>query len=244
MTYRGIVAYWGRAYSGFERQPHRPTIQGTLEKALSQRLNVPTTLLGAGRTDAGVSARGQVFSFKTEKPLGDLAALTHALNRLLPSDIAILSLAEADPAFDARRSAKGKIYSYALNYGERDPLGILEAQMPSPAFDPDLFEAACRLYDGERDFRDFTTKPEDKSGFVRHLTVVSLTRQGTHLVLVLRGDGFMTYMARILVGAAYRVAIGKMPLTELKAHLSPAVRSIIPFKAGPEGLVLEAVLYA
>ncbi len=243
MNYLGIVAYLGAAYRGFERQKGYPTIQGTLETALSRLAGHPLFLHGAGRTDAGVSARGQAFSFKTPEPIADLAYFRHALNRLLPSDIVVRSLSAVPDAFDARHSSSGKVYSYALHFGERDPFAIAEYQLEVPHFDFALFENAMGLCRGRHDFRDFTPKPTDKDGFVRTIRRLDFALRDGHLKTTLEADGFMTYMVRIMVGVALRAGEGKMALSEVSALLDPAERKIISFKADPRGLVLEEVLY-
>lgn len=243
MKYLGVVKYLGAAYKGFERQKNLPSIQGSLEKALSSLLGRPTTIHGAGRTDAGVSARGQAFSFATAKKAEDLPSFLHSFNCLLPKDIVVLSLVEVKDSFDARHSAKGKVYSYSFHVGARDPLPSVEYQLELPHFDFDLFEKAMSLYQGEHDFRDFTTKPLDKDNFIRKIDRIDFSLVDNHMKVTLEANGFMTYMVRILVGVAFRVGEGKMSLEEVRALLRPQKRKILSFKADPKGLVLEEVLY-
>jgi tRNA pseudouridine38-40 synthase len=244
MKYCGVLSYCGRAYKGFERQKDYPTIQGKLEAALSQICGDNVEIHGAGRTDAGVNARGQTFSFESQ-PIKDLSAFVHALNRLLPGDIAVLSLREVPASFDARHSSYGKIYSYAFHYGERDPLSLNEFQLEWPHFSFDAFIACMKLYEGEHNFMDFTPKAEDKDHFIRHIDSVKFVydRTGAHMKVILQGNGFMTYMVRILVGVAFKVAMGKMSLDEVKSLLNPQERKMISYKAPAEGLCLEEVLY-
>jgi tRNA pseudouridine38-40 synthase len=243
MKYLGVVQYLGLAYKGFERQKDFPSIQGSLEKALSSLLGHSETVHGAGRTDAGVSAKGQTFSFSEDKTLIDTAAFVHSLNCLLPKDIVVLSLTEVADSFDARHSAIGKVYSYSFHYGKRDPFRSAEYQLEFPAFDFSLFEQAMNLYLGEHDFRDFTTKASDKDGFIRRIDRLDFSLQDSHMKVTLEANGFMTYMVRIMVGVAFRVAEGKMPLEEVRALLQPGKRKILSFKADPKGLVLEEVIY-
>jgi len=244
MKYCGVVSYSGAAYKGFERQKDYPTIQGKLEDALSAICGDITLIHGAGRTDAGVNARGQTFSFESE-PIKDISSFLHGLNRLLPGDIAVLSLREVPAEFDARHSSCGKIYSYAFHYGERDPLALHEFQLEWPHFSFDLFMACMKLYEGEHNFMDFTPKSEDKDHFIRKIEDIRFAydAKGGHMKVTLRGNGFMTYMVRILVGVAFKVAMGKLTLDEVRSLLDPIERKIISFKAPPEGLCLEEVLY-
>jgi tRNA pseudouridine38-40 synthase len=244
MNYLGVVSYCGRAYKGFERQKDYPTIQGKLEEALSQYCGKPIEIHGAGRTDAGVNARGQTFSFQSE-PLPDLSAFVYALNRLLPGDIAVLSCHEVNASFDARHSSKGKIYSYSFHYGPRDPLALTEFQFEWPHFSFPDFIACLRLYEGKHNFMDFTPKSEDKDHFIRTIQPLRIDydAKGGHFKVFLTGNGFMTYMVRILVGVALKVGVGKMSLDEVRASLDPQERKIISYKAPAEGLCLEEVLY-
>jgi tRNA pseudouridine38-40 synthase len=244
MRYCGVLSYFGQAYKGFERQKDYPTIQGKLEGALSQLAGKEVMIHGAGRTDAGVHAKGQTFSFDFD-PIADLSAFVHALNRLLPGDIVVLSLREVEPTFDARHSSVGKVYSYSFHYGQRDPLALEEFQLEWPHFSFPLFISCMKLYEGTHNFMDFTSKSEDKDHFVRTIEAIRFVydEKGGHMKVILRGNGFMTYMVRIFVGVAFKVAIGKLSLDEVKQLLDPSERKIISYKAPAEGLCLEEVIY-
>ena len=244
MKYCGVLSYCGTAYKGFERQKNYPTIQGKVEEALSQLAGLNVAIHGAGRTDAGVHAKGQTFSFDYV-PIKDLSSFLHSLNRLLPGDIVVLSLREVGVHFDARHSSSGKVYSYAFHYGQRDPLALQEFQLEWPQFSFPLFIACVKLYEGQHNFMDFTPKSEDQDHFIRTLEPIHFDydETGGHMKVILTGNGFMTYMVRILVGVAFKVAMGKMTLEEVKGLLNPQERKIISYKAPPEGLCLEEVLY-
>jgi tRNA pseudouridine38-40 synthase len=244
MRYCGVLSYCGKAYKGFERQKDYPTIQGKVEAALSYLSGTSVAIHGAGRTDAGVHAKGQTFSFDFD-PIPDLGAFVHALNRLLPGDILVLSLRQVDSTFDARHSSSGKVYSYAFHYGQRDPLALQEFQLEWPNFSFPLFIACMKLYEGTHNFMDFTPKSEDKDHFIRTIEPIRFAydEKGGHMKVTLTGNGFMTYMVRILVGVAFKVAMGKMSLDEVKRALDPTERKIISYKAPAEGLCLEEVLY-
>ena len=110
----GVLQYNGQAYWGFEKQKDYPSIQGKIEEILSSLLDHKIVIHGAGRTDKGVSARGQTFTFFSVKEIQDIERLRVALNRLLPKDIYVLSLKEVDSSFDARHSSCGKIYFYSI----------------------------------------------------------------------------------------------------------------------------------
>jgi tRNA pseudouridine38-40 synthase len=246
MNYRGIVAYRGSAYKGFQRQKSLQSIQGTLEDVISELLGEKALIHGAGRTDAGVHAHGQGFSFKTEKTIADVEHFAFAMNRLLPRDIFVVSLEKASDSFDARHSVCGKVYSYRFNWGPRDPLqeGLL-TQLERPSFDYEKFMAAMLLYKGRHNFQNFTTKSLDKDGFVRDITSVEFTYDPSRseASVSLAANGFMTYMVRLMVGTAFRVALGALSLEEVASIIGASERKIVSYKAPPEGLYLEKVIY-
>lgn len=244
MKYAALVSYLGTRYLGFEKQAGHETIQGHLERALSFMASRPIKIHCAGRTDKGVHATGQVISFDYD-PIKDIPLFISVMNRLLPSDIAIKDVASVPDDFDARHSAKGKHYVYAFCDGGKDPFRPYEYQFSYPSFDARLFEEALSLYEGKHDFRNFTTKKEDIEDFVRILRKPTLESLGEgHYEATFIGNGFMTYMVRILVGAAFRVAFGRMDLESLIAALNPSgERHILSMKAEPCGLSLVEVYY-
>jgi tRNA pseudouridine38-40 synthase len=245
MKYLAKVAYLGANYKGFERQKSFPSIQGELERSLGYLFSQETLIHGAGRTDAGVNAHGQTFSFLGPDSLEEGPFLA-AMNHLLPKDIAVLSLQAVPASFDARHSAQGKIYSYSFHLGLRDPLSSQTIyQVPYPQIDLALFASCLSLYEGEHDFRDFTPKASDPEGFVRTLAkpLFSFDEKTGIGVVVIAGSGFMTYMVRTLVGVAFKVALKKMTLAEVSGLLAPKERKILSYKAPTEGLCLEEVIY-
>lgn len=242
-VYKAIVSYDGRPYQGFQKQPNKTTVQGTIEEKLSALVGAKTVIHGAGRTDSGVSARGQVVSFSLPSSILDLERFRYALNRLLPSSIYCSSLEEKPLTFDARHSASGKIYSYSFCYKGRNPLNAFESPLAVGSFDFDLFEKAMRIYNGFHDFRNFTTKKDDKDDFKRDVHVLDVRDEEGHVFVRLSSNGFMTYMVRILVGSAIKVATKKFTLERLASFLDAKERTILSFKSDPRGLILEEVIY-
>lgn len=246
MKYLGVVSYCGNAYSGFERQKDKTTIQGTLEKELSFLLGTPTGIKGAGRTDGKVNAEGQTFSFEA-KPIENVGRFLDALNRLLPRDIEMLGLYPVPDSFDARHSCCGKRYRYRFSYGSKMPFETATVAYIGNRtdFDENAFLEAIRLFEGEHRFHNFTTKKDDKDDFVRFVHIESASvdverRQGE---VTFVANGFMTYMVRFLVGAAFKAAFHAVTIPFLKERLDSPERRIISFKAPPEGLTLLEVLY-
>ncbi len=240
----GIVQYNGIAYWGFEKQKDYPSIQGKLEEVISFILDHKITIHGAGRTDKGVSARGQTFTFLSSKDVKDPEKLRIGINRLLPNDISVISLKEVDHSFDARHSSCGKIYSYSFHYGERDVLSSFEYQLQIPNFSIDKFKECLKLYLGIHNFQNFTSKPQDIDGYIRNIKRIDVEENNQHVNVIFESNGFMTYQIRIMMGVAFRVGLGKMSLKEVSNHLNAKERKIISYKADPVGLILEEVLYA
>ena len=239
----GVLQYNGQAYWGFEKQKEYPSIQGKLEDTLSSLLNHKIVIHGAGRTDKGVSARGQTFTFSSQKEIQDIERLRIALNRILPKDICVISLKEVHPSFDARHSSCGKIYSYSFHFGERDVLSSFEYQLELPRFSFDSFKKCMNLYIGVHDFKNFTSKPMDIDHFIRDIINIEISEKRGHVCVLLKANGFMTHQIRIMIAVAFRVGLGKMKLDEVSALLNSKERKIISYQADPVGLVLEEVLY-
>ena len=242
MNYRGIVAYRGTAYSGFQRQKNRPSIQGELERVLSFLLGQEIAIAGAGRTDAGVHALGQTFSFVSPKQIR--SDFLQKANHLLPKDIEIKRLEACDDSFHARHSSVAKEYLYRLLPNGRRPFeSDTLAQIERTDFDGSKFRECIPLYLGTHDFRNFTTKQEDVDGFVRTISKAELVENNGILEISFRGNGFMTYQVRIMVGVAIKVALSQMSLEQVRDALNPTGRRILSFKAPAGGLYLKEVFY-
>lgn len=242
MKAMGIIQYDGRDFLGFQSQKKGRTVEGCLEEALGILFDQPVNVHGAGRTDTGVSAKGQTFSFSLPADR-ELSSLLISLNRLLPKDMVVLSLKEVPDSFDARHSAKGKHYSYSLHYGERDPFASHEWQIEVPGFDVSLFKETILLMKGRHDFSSFTSKSEDPHDFVRTIDTIEIKENGGHIRVDFHGDGFMRYMVRIIVGTAVKAAYGKVSLKEVASALDNEERKPFSYLADPCGLVLEEVFY-
>ena len=245
MKYFGKVSYSGERYNGFQRQKKLLTVQGELEKQLSFLCGQPTLIKAAGRTDAGVHAKGQTFSFES-KSIPDVAAFLKALNRLLPEDIYVLELKEVEDSFDARHSCCGKIYQYRFSVNQRYPLltGKI-AQLRRDDFHLEGFLQALNEFNGTHNFQNFTTKPEDNHDFIRTVKVLDpvVEDEGNLITITFVGTGFMRYQIRFMVGAAIRVATNRLTVEDIRARLNQSKREIMPFKAPAEGLCLMEVLY-
>lgn len=244
MVIKARIAYLGRNFFGFERQKEGRTVQGTLEQVLSDYFGTEILIQGAGRTDAGVNAAGQVVSFVSPRDIENFEREKRAIDRRLPKDLSLLSLEEAPSGFHPRKSAKFKIYAYRFSFAERDvfqpSVAFLERD---DKFNLTLFEKTLSLFVGKHNFASFTSKDADARGFVRTIEAIDVANKGKETSVVFKGDGFLTYQIRFIVGAAFKVAYGELPLEEVKKRIDAEERSILSYKAPAEGLTLVYVGY-
>ena len=243
MRVLGVVSYKGTRFQGWQKQPTVTTVQGEIEKALSQVLNSEVTIFGSGRTDAGVHAIGQTFTFDMSKDL-DLDKLCFSINRMIDKDIKILSFKKVDDDFHARFSAKSKTYLYKIRLGVKDPFEN-EFQYVYPfEFDFDLFSKALKQFEGKHCFKDFTSKEEDEDGYIREIYQIVSKKQDNDITVEFTGNGFMRYQIRNMVGAALAVASKNEDLNFIPKHLKEEKnREICQYKAPPQGLYLVKVEY-
>jgi len=239
------LEYDGSGFSGSQFQPERRTVQGTLEAALRALTGEASRVAFAGRTDAGVHARGQVAAFDTESAL---AAVTvqRALNHLLPADVAVRATAEVAPGFDPRRHAVGRTYRYAVYYGApRSPLRQAREWQRGGALDIEaMARAAATLPRGPQDWAAFAGPVPEGYPTVRHLRRCDVQRSGMQRVgVTMEADGFLPHQVRRVVGALVRVGSGRLAVEEFAALVEGAPSSAGP-TAPPQGLVLCSVAYA
>lgn len=242
MRYLAIIEYVGTNYAGWQIQKDEVTIQAEVEKVLSRILNTPTKVYASGRTDAGVHALGQTFHFDTIKKL-DLDKFTYSLNSLLPSDMRVINIVEKREDFHARYSVKSKRYDYLINTGEYNPFERDLVYQFQRKLDLNKIKEALDALVGEHCFKNFTSKLEDDSNYVRKIYEASLTTEGDVIRISFVGSGFMRYMMRMIVGCLIEIGLGKMSVMELKIYLVETHRKIVPYKAPACGLYLMEVTY-
>lgn len=237
------LCYDGTRYRGWQRLPGREdTIQGKLETALSRILGEQIQVVGSGRTDAGVHAKGQVVNFHCQSamPAGEILA---NLRRYLPEDIGILSCREASPRFHARFNALEKRYCYRI-WNSEEPCVFQRRYvwvMAEP-LDVDKMEQGAKLLLGQHDFSAFCARGKMKKSTVRYLRTIQITRQGPELRLSFTGNGFLQGMVRILVGTLVEVGRGQRA-PESIPELFGTQRAQAGFLAPAQGLCLEEVFY-
>lgn len=244
--YRATLAYDGTAYSGFQRQAgDTPTIQLAVEKALTVVTGRAAQITGAGRTDAGVHARGQVIAFDVEWFHED-GALLRALNANLPDDIALQDIVQA-PGFHPRFDALSRVYGYTVIVSEcRQPLWLRRAWQVTGQLNIKNLQDAAQIVVGEHDFATFGLPPKG-TNTVRRVLVSDWTASaeafGLRLVYTVEANAFLHRMVRRLVAMQVKVGRGRSTLADFEAAFKARDLSRSQGIAPPQGLVLEAVRY-
>jgi tRNA pseudouridine38-40 synthase len=243
--YRATVQYEGTGYNGFQRQRRGvPSVQAELEKALALLTDGPVRVIGAGRTDAGVHALGQVIGFTIEWPAKHgLQALTRALNAKLPQDIAIVDLEEAPPGFHPRFDAHRRTYEYnVLNTPIRQPLLRQRAWHVAEVLNVEHMNTAAAQLLGTQDFVTFGRAPVGENT-VREVFEATWRRDGQMLVFRISANAFLFRMVRSLVGSLRAVGGGKWTVDDFAAALGARDRQRSAPAAPAHGLYLLSVEY-
>ncbi len=243
-NYKMILSYDGSRYYGWEHQPNTElTIQGKLETVLSRLTGETVTVIGAGRTDAGVHARGMCANVLLDTALSEEEIRAY-MNRYLPEDISINELKRCGDRFHARFKASGKTYRYSCWYGEQKPVferkyvRVLEQK-------PDIgkMKAAAQYLIGEHDFKSFCGNSKMKKSTVRRIDSIDITENGSYIRLYFHGTGFLQNQVRIMTGTLLEIGFGKRAPEEMQAILEKKDRKAAGFTAEPQGLCLMKVDY-
>lgn len=242
------IAYDGTDFHGWQIQAAEPTIQGEIVGVLRRLTQENTQLHGAGRTDAGVHALGQVASFRTQSGLSALE-FQRALNALLPPTIRIVGAEEVGPDFHARWSALGKTYRYRLYRGKVVPPAVWRYVLHYPfPLDEDGMRRAASRFVGPHDFASFAastgSEDDDKErSTVREIYASDLARtdDGEELVYTVRGRSFLRYMVRKMVGTLLDVGRGKLTPQDVERLFAMRDRSKSGPTVPPQGLCMVSV---
>jgi tRNA pseudouridine38-40 synthase len=240
------VSYDGRAYAGWQIQPDKPTVQGTLEATWQRLTQESLRVTAAGRTDAGVHALGQVVGLQTETRLSN-DDLLRGLNALLPDDIAVNAIEGAREGFHATYDAVGKRYRYRI-HNARTP-SVFERHYawhyPQP-LDARLMHAAGQGLVGRHDFSSFETAGSERPDSIRTIHELTVERHVSTcglITLEVAGDGFLYNMVRTIVGTLVEVGVGKRPVEWPADVLAARDRRRAGQTAPPHGLFLVQVDY-
>lgn len=239
-----IIEYDGSAYHGWQRQSARfPTIQQVIEEAIEKITRQEAVVRSSGRTDAGVHAMNQVAAFRTVSQLPARSILL-GLNSVLPADIVVKSVEEADPDFHPRYSAVSKIYLYRiLNRPTRSGLYRNRSWHVRGDLDLVAMMKAAGLIIGRHDFSSFCAAGSDTEGAEREVLGCSLARKEDFIDLTIEATGFLKYMVRNITGTLVYVGKGKFTPDDFKRILEAKDRTLAGPTAPPQGLYLKEVKY-
>jgi len=243
------LAYDGHDFAGWQVQPDRATIQGTLVSVFEHLTGEKTLPQGSGRTDAGVHALAQTASVAIESPIPS-ANLVRVLNDLLPRSIRVLAVEEMPPEFHARKSAVAKTYKYRIFRDEICPpfLARYVCHHPYPLDEARMAQAAA-IVEGEHDFSSFAAVDPERNregeevNNVRTIFHSAWQRQGSELLYTVRGNGFLHHMVRNLVGTFLMVGKGSLKIEDVRRILHLRDRSAAAATAPASGLFLVSVEY-
>ena len=244
-AFRIVVAYDGTDFAGWQSQaePAR-TVQRTLQDALGHLTGgLPARVDGAGRTDAGVHALGQVASFALARDIAP-DELLRALNGLLPEDVCVIGADRAPEGFHARRSARSKLYRYVLDTGPVQlPTRRRQAGHVPWSLDPRAVAAVADLVSGRHDFASLASSGGSVKTTVRTVTRSEATFDGPTLVYEVEADGFLRKMVRSIVGGLVVAGRGATSVDDLRRALAEGDRRAWPAPAEARGLTLVRVEY-
>jgi tRNA pseudouridine38-40 synthase len=238
---RLTLAYDGTDFCGWQRQPRSRTVQGEVERSLAKLTGKRVPIMGAGRTDAGVHALGQVASFRTELKLKD-AELLRALNALLPGDVRVNSVRSVPAKFHARKSARSKVYRYRIYNGPRVSPFLFRYVLHWPGhLDFMRMAEAARLFRREADFSAFSSNRLLQP--VRRVMRSELKKKGTEITYTIEANGFLRYMVRAIVGTLLEAGRGRIEPREIEDLFARKKRSLASPTAPAKGLCLIKVVY-
>ncbi len=242
-TFKLILEYDGSGFAGWQRQADQPTVQGALEQALQQMTQQPTPLVGAGRTDAGVHALGQVASFRSDRPFRP-EEWRRGLNGLVPESICVRAVEPVADDFHARYSARGKLYEYrVLNREDRAALDRTRVWHLQRPLDEAVMQEAGALLVGRHDCSSFRGPQSDTENPICDIQRMTVRRDGELIRMEVYADRFLKQMVRAIVGTLVEVGMGKRPPASLKDILFARDRSAAGRTAPPHGLYLIRVDY-
>lgn len=243
MRLKLTIEYDGTDLSGWQSQPGEPTVQAELEKAFSEFVSRRVVVHGAGRTDAGVHALGQVAHVDIDKDL-DPKVWIRALNVKLPFDIRVRSVEPVTEAFHARRSASGKVYCYRAFTGEVLSPFVRRYVAHAPyVHDLDRMREAADALVGRHDFEAFTVTDRDTLTTTRDVRRLEVARCGDELRIEAEANGFLRSMVRTIAGTLLAVGDGRMSVEQVLEALETRRRERAGPTAPARGLTLVRVDY-
>ncbi len=245
-TYRLTVRYDGTDFCGWQRQANGPSVQAALEDALAKVVKEPVICRGAGRTDSGVHAVGQVVSIRIPREMPE-KALVYGVNNHLPESIAVMDASLVDDEFDARHSSSGKLYRYQIWNGKiRSPLHTRDHWHVGYPLDIDAMRRVAQVLVGRHDFRAFRAADCERQTTVRwmkRIDVLTIPSDPSVIHIEVEGTAFLKNMVRILSGTIVSAGRGKLTPETVASLLTSGDRSRAGQTAPANGLLLVRVDY-
>ena len=239
-----VIEYDGKDFNGWQKQPDKLNIQGSIERAIEDITKENVDLTASGRTDAGVHAIGQVANFKTKSNI-PIEKIPIAINSNLKKSIVIKSAEEVEERFHSRLSCKKKTYRYIIN-NSKIPSGIyrnLETHIPIELNINDMMKAA-KYFEGEHDFKAFKSSGTSNKSSVRTIYRAEVIKADDNRIYIeLTGSGFLYNMVRIISGTLVDVGTGKIKANEIKNIIESKQRERAGKTLPPQGLYLMNVEY-
>ena len=238
------IEYDGKDFNGWQKQPNKLNIQGSIEQAISQITGEEIDLQASGRTDAGVHALGQVANFKTNSQI-PIEKFAIAINTKLKRSIRIIKAEEVDEKFHSRLSCKRKTYRYIINNSEQGTAIYrnLETNIPNH-LDEEKMNEAVKYIVGEHDFKAFKASGTSSKSSVRTIYSAKVIDAGNEKIYIeLTGNGFLYNMVRIISGTLVDVGCGKIKPEEIKNIIESKKRNLAGKTLPPQGLYLVNVEY-
>jgi tRNA pseudouridine38-40 synthase len=237
------LQYDGSRYHGWQIQPGKRTIQGELVEAVSNLVGVRTYVHGASRTDAGVSALGQVALFEIDSPI-PTENFPKAINGRLPRDIVVTSAEEMPWGFDLMSGVTSKLYRYTIYTGRHRPvLRLNQCWHISKMLDVEAMNQAEQLLVGKKDFKSFASAADRRDNSVRTIFRCNVTAEDKWIYVDVEGDGFLYNMVRNIVGTLVEVGRGRWKLEKITEILEAKDRTAAGPLAPPQGLCLMWIKY-
>lgn len=244
MNYKMKISYDGTRFQGWERQKNTDmTIQGKLESVLSLMTGSQVEVIGSGRTDAGVHAKGQIANAHFSSRLTS-DEIKNYLNHYLPEDICVEEVKVASERFHSRYNALGKTYRYTCYVGDGKPVFdrkyvyVLEEKP-----DVDKMRRAAQDLVGTHDFASFCSNPKMKKSTVRCVDSITIEAEGDYLVFTYHGNGFLHHMVRILTGTLLEVGLSKRSPESMPELLEAKKRALAGYTVPAQGLCMMEVDY-
>ncbi len=244
-NFKIIIQYEGTRYQGWQRQDSTDnTIQGKLEAILGKMTGLDFVQVdGAGRTDAGVHAFGQVANFKIRTTWSKEEVMRY-INQYLPHDIGVIAISEEALRFHSRLNGKSKVYQYRIWNSELPCVFERRYVYEFPdKLDIEQMRKAASYLMGRHDFKAFTSTKKGKKPTVRTIEKITIEEVGREVIITYHGDGFLYHMVRILTGTLIEIGIGKRKAESIKDLLECGIRAQAGMLVPAKGLSLIAVLY-